>query len=325
MINVAILGLGGIAKYYLNALSNNSRFKIRALIDKKEKEIKDVVSQYSIFQTKNYFDYIDFYNDVHIMKSIDVVIICLPNYLHFDSASRGLKANKHIICEKPLSLNSDEAKKLLELSIRNKLLLMTFFHRRFNLVLQQALPIFLSKKIVAAHATYFENIQEHSGQELWYEDPTKCGGGCIIDNGSNVIDVFSLVFGHLKPKFYSYTSDIKKVERNAYIILEHSKGCATIELDWDYNGERKETTFYFNDGKKLTVDFIQTSEQDNRTKLFKGSLWHEYETGLSQFTKYYDSLILEKNLEILIAVNQQGYINQTIIDQIYQKSLGNKI
>src|SRR5258708_4037386 len=47
--------------------------------------------------------------------TVDVVHICTPNYLHFDQASRLLRAGKHVLCEKPLTMDSAESELLVAL------------------------------------------------------------------------------------------------------------------------------------------------------------------------------------------------------------------
>src|SRR5437867_13252832 len=44
--------------------------------------------------------------------SVDVVHICTPNYLHFEQASALLRAGKHVLCEKPLAMDSRESQTL---------------------------------------------------------------------------------------------------------------------------------------------------------------------------------------------------------------------
>lgn len=47
-------------------------------------------------------------------ENIDVIDICTPTYLHYDNVMSALSNNKHVICEKPLTLNSIEASRLFE-------------------------------------------------------------------------------------------------------------------------------------------------------------------------------------------------------------------
>ena len=48
--------------------------------------------------------------------SIDVVHICTQSHLHFQMSKEVMEAGKHVICQKPLAMNSEEAQKLVKLA-----------------------------------------------------------------------------------------------------------------------------------------------------------------------------------------------------------------
>ena len=53
-------------------------------------------------------------------NSVTAVHVCTPNHLHFPQAQAALTANKHVLCEKPLAMNSREAAALIELARRQQ-------------------------------------------------------------------------------------------------------------------------------------------------------------------------------------------------------------
>ena len=50
------------------------------------------------------------------MREVEVVHICTPNYLHYQMSKDALLAGKHVVCEKPLAMNRQEAEELVELA-----------------------------------------------------------------------------------------------------------------------------------------------------------------------------------------------------------------
>ena len=52
---------------------------------------------------------------------IDAVIVCCPPAFHFEIVKHFLEEGVHVLCEKPLTIASDEAVQLVELSERNRL------------------------------------------------------------------------------------------------------------------------------------------------------------------------------------------------------------
>src|SRR5207248_9326501 len=63
-------------------------------------------------------------------SATDAVIVCLPNYLHFPVCLAVLEAGKHVLCEKPPTLNAAEMKVLRDEAAKRKLIY--FFGRQFR-------------------------------------------------------------------------------------------------------------------------------------------------------------------------------------------------
>ena len=72
------------------------------------------------------------YRAVLDRKDIDAVSICTPVNLHRKMVIEALEAGKHVLCEKPLGLNTEEARDMLENARRSGKVHMTNFGWRFN-------------------------------------------------------------------------------------------------------------------------------------------------------------------------------------------------
>ncbi|MES1227682.1 MAG: Gfo/Idh/MocA family oxidoreductase, partial [Armatimonadota bacterium] len=53
------------------------------------------------------------FHDLLTFPGIDVVDICLPTCLHADHAVKALEAGKHVVCEKPMALNTVDADRMV--------------------------------------------------------------------------------------------------------------------------------------------------------------------------------------------------------------------
>lgn len=71
-------------------------------------------------------------------KEVDVVHICTPNYLHLEEAKACLEAGKHVMCEKPLAMDTRESKSLIEIAQRNKRVGGVTYNLRFYPLCQEA-------------------------------------------------------------------------------------------------------------------------------------------------------------------------------------------
>lgn len=78
--------------------------------------------------TKAYGSYDELLKD----PEIDFVYIATPNGLHYEWASKSLKAGKHVLCEKPFTSNAEEARELTKLAKQKELVLEEAFHWQFH-------------------------------------------------------------------------------------------------------------------------------------------------------------------------------------------------
>ena len=71
-------------------------------------------------------------------KDIEAVIVCTPPHLHKPMCLEALKRGKHVLCEKPLARNPEEAKEIVTMAEKNKVVLKCGFNLRHHSGLQQA-------------------------------------------------------------------------------------------------------------------------------------------------------------------------------------------
>lgn len=95
----AVVGCGRAAQLHLDAILkfNDIPIKLKWVCEKSNEKRNEFQAKYS-FECST-----DDYNDLLNDKEIDVIDICTPPYLHEDMVKKALLANKHVICEKPLS------------------------------------------------------------------------------------------------------------------------------------------------------------------------------------------------------------------------------
>ncbi|KAJ6021475.1 dimeric dihydrodiol dehydrogenase, partial [Penicillium herquei] len=74
----------------------------------------------------------DKYSDLVLNPDIDIVYIASPHSHHFQNAMLALEAGKHVLCEKPLTVNADQARKLFSIAAKKGLFLMEGMWTRFQ-------------------------------------------------------------------------------------------------------------------------------------------------------------------------------------------------
>ncbi len=122
----AILGTGKIANRFAYALNNiPERAELLAVGSRTEETGKAFAEKYNIPR------YYVGYENVAADPDIDIVYIGTPDVFHLRDASMCLEAGKHVLCEKPLTMNAAEARKLIDLARARRLFLMEAMWTRF--------------------------------------------------------------------------------------------------------------------------------------------------------------------------------------------------
>lgn len=135
-------------------------------------------------------------------EDVDIVDICTPVYLHRDIAVAAAENGKHILCEKPLAMDSNQTKEMLEAAQKNGIKHMVMFNYR------RAPAILLAKRIIReGRIGNIYHFRAHYLQD-WLIDPDfpltwrlrkdQAGSGVSGDLGSHIIDLARYLVGEFK-------------------------------------------------------------------------------------------------------------------------------
>ena len=218
MINIGIIGCGGIANWkHMPSLSKLEDCKMVAFCDIIEERAEKAAKKFGDENAAVYTDYRELLKDA----SIDVVHVCTPNRSHSFITVDALRAGKHVMCEKPMAINSEEAKKMLDAANETGKLLTIGYQNRFrpdSLYLKDEADSGTFGDIYYAKATAIRR----RAVPTWgvFLDENEQGGGPLIDIGTHALDLTLWVMNNYKPKYcvgsvYHKLSD-QKEQGNAY-------------------------------------------------------------------------------------------------------------
>lgn len=127
--------------------------------------------------------------------SVDLVVIATPNESHFPLAAAALRAGKHVVVDKPFTLDLSEARELVRIAREHKRVLSVFQNRRWESDILAAKSVLISGalgKVVhfEAHMDRFRPLV----RQRWREDPGP-GAGLWFDLGPHLIDLTIHLFG----------------------------------------------------------------------------------------------------------------------------------
>ena len=129
--NWGVIGPGNIANTFAKAIASSKKGKILAVASRSEERAADFANTYEI--EKTYSDYGDMLAD----PEIDIIYIATPHNFHYQQAKMCLEAGKHVLVEKPCTVNAQQMEILVELAQSKKLLLQEALWSRFMPSLSQ--------------------------------------------------------------------------------------------------------------------------------------------------------------------------------------------
>jgi len=192
-IKVGVIGCGGIAGVHLSGYAQNPDVEIYALCDINEVPLKKRGEEYKVTRL---------FKDVHEMvklPELDAVSVCTWNSAHAECTIAALEAGKHVLCEKPMAMNTKEAEAMKAAADKAGKLLMIGFVRRYGndcALLKDFIDAGQFGEIYYAKATYLRRNGCPGG---WFGDISRSGGGPLIDLGVHVIDLARYLMGGHKP------------------------------------------------------------------------------------------------------------------------------
>lgn len=131
---------------------------------------------------------------------VDAVAVATPHADHVLSVRTALEAGKHVLCEKPLAIDANEAITLAELAEEFRLQLATGFNHRFYSPVRDAIALIEDGqigKVMDVHAT----IGHMASREFlrgWHVDFATSGGGTLMDNGPHACDLIRRFLGDVR-------------------------------------------------------------------------------------------------------------------------------
>jgi len=195
-LNLGIIGTGWPGQMHAEAIRSTQAANLYACADLDDQ--RRVAFGNTHAPTKSYSDYHELLQD----RQIDAAIICLPNYLHFPASLAALEAGKHVLCEKPPTLDAAEMKVLREEAAKRNLVYSFSRQFRFSAAMRAARHVIEQGRlgrIYHAQATFIRSRGIPVGVGNWFTEKKRSGGGALIDIGIHALDAVWYLMGTPRP------------------------------------------------------------------------------------------------------------------------------
>lgn len=245
MVNVGIIGIGGMGRLHFNCYKANAKAAVKAIcdIDRQKRDgdwsrigLNVDTSKSGIVDLSGIRTYED-WRDIAAQNDLDVIDICLPTSLHAEVTAAALNAGKHVLCEKPMAFSVEECDRVQAAYEKSGKLLMIGHCLRYW-------PEYVAAERVIRRGEYGKvlraSFHRSGGAPIWSWDNWLLdggrSGGAVLDMHVHDIDAALWWFG--KPdriRAAGFESDGLPLSVDA--VWEYDRGpVVSLHGSWDMNG-----------------------------------------------------------------------------------------
>ncbi len=175
----AVVGLGHIAGYFIDALNDSPIAAVTALVSADRAKAEKLARKHGIPHVYTYAEFDQLrYND-----AVAAVYLALPVHLHPAYTERAAAAGKHVLCEKPMAPNAEDARAMIAACKQAGVRLSIAYRCPFDPTHQRARELVRGGALGPAATLRIESgycFELHPG---WRDNPADAGGGSLYDVG----------------------------------------------------------------------------------------------------------------------------------------------
>jgi predicted dehydrogenase len=243
-LNIGIIGAGGIArKLHLPQIAelNSEGVRVTHLAGRKLDRLNKLASDYDVPNVTTDAD--SLLDD----KTIDGIIIATPHPLHVKAGIRALEAGKHVLMQKPLCGDMEEANAFVEAAEKSSGIVVALPHYGPDILgIRRAAQSGQIGKLSSAHCrvshggpeVYYSEIRDYFGEDagdLWFFKPGEAAVGALFDMGVYAVGAITTVMGSVT-SVMGMAATVDKattLEDTASLILRFENGAiGTAETGW---------------------------------------------------------------------------------------------
>ncbi len=322
MLNIGILGAARIAPpAVIEPASIIEDVQVVSVAARKEEKATLFAQAHQIPRTHATYEELIADPDIHIIYNP------LPNGLHAEWSIKALQAGKHVLCEKPIASNAEEATKMAEVAQTTGNILCEAFHYRYHPMATRLKDLYDSQiigPITLLESTFCAALWNFSDIRYRYD----LAGGSVMDLGCYPIHLLRFLTGQ-EPKVEKAVARTatKFIDRYMEAELSFPDGvkakvyCGMVSL---YMNKRNLIMHGSQGNINARNPFVpHTSKMKNKITINKEGQQQQEEHIKGQTTYYYQLKAFKEaiiNGNPLPTDSQDAIANMRVIDDIYRKS-----
>jgi predicted dehydrogenase len=255
---------------------------------------------------------------------VDAVFVATPNACHLQDVLLAAACGKPVLCEKPMAINADQCRQMVEAARRARVLLGVAQVFRFEESMawfrEQVAEGNIGKPAFARSEFSFPAAHGHA--RTWIHDPAIAGGGPVADVGVHCIDALRFILQDevRRVSAREIAGNAGEVEAGAALLLEFSRGTlATVMVS--FRAEYRTPLELVGETGVVRADDAFNVERPIHLELRRGGAVAETKTVSNQlaYARQVDAFAaaVEGKAEFPIP-GEEGWRNQEILDAAYR-------
>jgi xylose dehydrogenase (NAD/NADP) len=237
-VRIAIVGLGGFATdRALPAIQETDFCTATVLVSGSPEKAEEIAAEFDVGEVIDYDDF----DDGTATESYDAVYVATPPAYHRPYTETAARLGKHVLCEKPLAADTDDATRMIEVCTEHDVTLMTAYRLRTEPSVRRLREMVrdgLLGDVVQINGGFALHVLDHVGADSWRLDPAVAGGGALIDLGIYPINLSRFLLGSDPTAVWGDTTSgsdpFVAVEEHATVQLSFPSGVtATCSASFD--------------------------------------------------------------------------------------------
>ena len=329
-IKIGVIGCGRIGSRHAEKITSLDEFELIGVCDIEIDKARELGEKYAT----------NFTDDLEKLIALkpDIIAVCTPNGLHYKHSKLILCSNINVLCEKPVTLKSNESLDLINLAEKNNTRLFAVKQNRFNppiQVLKDTIEKGQIGKLLSFQLSCFWNRNENYYENSW-KGSLDLDGGTLYTQFSHFLDLILWLFGNFKETngYFDNNNHHETIEfeDTGVVIIRMENGMiGTINYTvnaFESNMEGSLTIFGSNGTIKIGGQYLNEIEywkvKDVEIPILKkgnkANSYGHYQGSMSNHLEVYQNLIdvLKRNKSIN-TTSLEAFKTVSLIESIYKE------
>lgn len=201
-IRIGIVGTGGMANGHAASFAKQPGVVLQSCVDVVPGRAEDFAKRHGIKHVAKDLD--------ELIDACDAVSVVTPDKVHGEQSIRILNSGRHLLCEKPLTVTLDEARRVARTAVeaaRKGVIHMTNFSYRSSAAFQEAMKVVQSGRLGYLRHTHSFYLQTWLSSDIWghwsnegflWRLDQRTSGGVLGDVGCHILDMTTAIVGEVK-------------------------------------------------------------------------------------------------------------------------------